>query len=80
MLEFLSRNWLWILLIGGMAFMHLSHGSHGGGGHGGHGGSGAGGHGAGCGAHTGAEQTGDHDLHAHAADGDPAGAGTSKSA
>lgn len=72
MLEFLSKNWLWILLIGGMAFMHLSHGSHGGGGHGGHG--------AGCGAHAGAEQTGDHDHRPHAADGDPAGAGPPKSA
>ena len=31
MLEFLSSNWLWILLIGGMLFMHLGHGrGHGG--------------------------------------------------
>lgn len=37
MLEFLSSNWLWILLIGGMLFMHLGHGGHGGhGGGGGH--------------------------------------------
>ena len=36
MLEFLSSNWLWILLIGGMLFMHLGHG------HGGH--MGCGGH------------------------------------
>jgi len=44
MLEFLSGNWLWILLIGGMMFMHLGHGGHGGGsgeaGHAGHGGCG----------------------------------------
>lgn len=38
MLEFLSSNWLWILLIGGMLFMHLGHGR----GHGGH--MGCGGH------------------------------------
>ena len=31
MLEFLSANWIWILLIGGMLFMHLGHGGHGGG-------------------------------------------------
>ncbi len=36
MLEFLSINWVWILLIGGMLFMHRGHGS----GHGGHGGCG----------------------------------------
>lgn len=40
MLDFLSANWLWILLIGGMLYMHLGHGGHGGhggcGGHGGH--------------------------------------------
>ena len=33
----LSGNWLWIVLIGGMLFMHLRHGGHGGM-HGGHGG------------------------------------------
>jgi hypothetical protein len=38
MLEFLSGNWLWILLIGGMLFMYLRHGR----GHGGH---------VGCGGH-----------------------------
>ena len=38
MLEFLSSNWLWILLIGGMLFMHLGHSR----GHGGH---------MGCGSH-----------------------------
>ena len=43
MLEYLGNNWLWILLIGGMVFMHLGHGS----GHGAHGG-GTKGH-AGCG-------------------------------
>jgi len=32
MLAFLSTNWLWILLIGGMLFMHLGHGGHAGGG------------------------------------------------
>ena len=50
MLEFLSSNWLWILLIGGMVFMHLGHGGHGGG-------SGQAGHG-GCGGH---QHSGDHD-------------------
>ncbi len=34
MSEFLSNNWVWILLLGGMLFMHLGHG----GGHGGCGG------------------------------------------
>lgn len=34
MLDFIGTNWIWILLIGGMLFMHLGHG-----GHGGHGGS-----------------------------------------
>jgi hypothetical protein len=38
MLEFLSSNWVWILLIGGMLFMHLGHGRA----HGGH--MGCGGH------------------------------------
>ena len=34
MWDFLSANWLWILLIGGMVWMHLGHGGHGGcGGH-----------------------------------------------
>ena len=46
MLEFLSNNWLWILLIGGMLVMHLGHaGGHGAGhgaGQGGHGGCGGG--------------------------------------
>lgn len=36
MLAFLSTNWLWILLIGGMLFMHLGHGGLGGGCGGGH--------------------------------------------
>lgn len=40
MLEFLSSNWLWILLIGGMLLMHLGHGR----GHGGHMGGGSHGH------------------------------------
>ena len=53
MLEFLSNNWLWILLIGGMLFMHLGHGGHGGSG----GQSGHTGHG-GCGGH---QHSGDHD-------------------
>lgn len=26
MLEFLGSSWIWILLIGGMVLMHLSHG------------------------------------------------------
>ena len=30
MWEFLSDNWVWILLVGGMLFMHLGHGGHGG--------------------------------------------------
>lgn len=37
MFEFLSNNWVWILLIGGMVFMHLGHGRA----HGGHMGSGS---------------------------------------
>lgn len=42
MWDFISRNWPWMLLIAGMAFMHLGHGSHGRGhetrgGHAGHG-------------------------------------------
>ena len=53
MLDFLSSNWVWILLIGGMLIMHLGHGGGHGehGGHDGHGGGAAGrsGH-AGCGA------------------------------
>lgn len=36
MLDFLSANWVWILLVGGMLYMHLGHR----GGHGGHGGGG----------------------------------------
>ena len=43
MITFLSANWLWIVLIGGMLFMHLGHGGHGSGGgcgHAGHGGHG----------------------------------------
>ena len=56
MLEFLSSNWLWILLIGGMLFMHLGHGGHGGHG-GGTGQAGHAGHG-GCGGH---QHSGDHD-------------------
>ena len=34
MLDFIGTNWIWILLIGGMIFMHLGHGGHGS--HGGH--------------------------------------------
>jgi len=30
MLDFIGTNWVWILLIGGMLFMHLGHGGHGG--------------------------------------------------
>lgn len=41
MLAFLSTYWIWILIIGGMAFMHLGHRGHGGHG-GGHGGCGGG--------------------------------------
>ena len=41
MLAFLANNWIWILLVGGMLFMHRGHG-------GGHGGAGSGG----CGAHN----------------------------
>jgi hypothetical protein len=42
MSEFLSNNWVWILLIGGMVFMHLGHRGGHRGGHGGHGGCGGG--------------------------------------
>lgn len=40
MITFLSANWLWIVLIGGMLVMHLGHSGQGSGGcgHGGHGG------------------------------------------
>lgn len=45
MLNFLSSNWIWIVLVGGMLWMHLGHGGHGGrGGHGGCGGHQHGGH------------------------------------
>ena len=37
MTRFLAANWLWILLIGGMLYMHLGHGRRGHGGHMGHG-------------------------------------------
>ena len=34
MLNLLSSNWIWILLVGGMLWMHFGHGGHGGcGGH-----------------------------------------------
>ena len=48
MIDFLSRNWPWIVFLGAMLAMHAGHlrGGHGGG-HAGHGGPGAG-H-AGCG-------------------------------
>ena len=29
MLEFITTNWIWILLIGGTVAMHLGHGGHG---------------------------------------------------
>lgn len=35
MLDFITTNWIWILLIGGTVAMHLGHGGHGR--HGGHG-------------------------------------------
>jgi hypothetical protein len=61
MLKFLSTYWLWILLIGGMLFMHLGHG-----GHGGHGGKGGHGHGAGGHAgHNDADQPGTGDQAQH---------------
>jgi len=54
MLEFLSDNWVWILLVGAMLWMMVGHG-----GHGGHGGCG-GGH-----QHSTPEQTGYQDQHQH---------------
>ena len=60
MLEFLSNNWLWILLVGGMLVMHLGHGAGPGAGHGAGHGAGQGGHG-GCGGghqHSGHQQSG----------------------
>ena len=42
MLEFLSNNWLWILVIGGMLVMHLGHAGGHGAGQRGHGGCGGG--------------------------------------
>lgn len=42
-MQWLTDNWIWVLLIGGMLAMHLF--GHGHGGHGGHGGGcGSGGH------------------------------------
>lgn len=58
MLEFLSGNWVWILLIGGMLFMHLGHGR----GHGGH---------MGCGGHQ-HSGSGHQPADEHSADGRPA--------
>ena len=55
MLTFLATNWLWVVLIGAMAVMHLGHRTHGAGGHGG-----GCGH-AGVGQHHGGEH-GDHEL------------------
>lgn len=76
MLAFLSANWLWIVLVGGMLFMHLGHGSHGMG-HGARGkdadGNVTGGHG-GCGTHASGEPTADHDQHHHLSDGAAGGA------
>lgn len=40
MIGFLTANWVWILLVGAMLWMHLGHGGHSG--HGGHGGCGGG--------------------------------------
>ena len=71
MLEFLSNNWLWILLIGGMLAMHLGHRGHAGGHGAGHG-AGQAGHG-GCGGghqHAGHQQPG----HRHSEAGDEPGA------
>lgn len=91
MLEFISANWLWILLIGGMVFMHLGHGGHGG--QGGHGGCGSHGGHSGHSEHSGhgsrgqedrgsSDGNGDrvdggHDPHAHHVP--PAGSGTATS-
>lgn len=61
MWEFLGGNWLWILLVAGMLWMHLGHGGHGGhGGSGGHGGQGGqGGHGGRGGhQHSGTDESG----------------------
>lgn len=30
MLDFITTNWMWIVLIGAMVVMHISHGGHGG--------------------------------------------------
>lgn len=56
-MRWLSANWVWLVVIGGMLWMHLGmHRGHGGshGGHGGHGG-GCGGHGGHDGEHEGPE-------------------------
>ena len=63
MLGFLSANWIWILLIGGMLVMHLGHGRHGNG----HGMAG------GCGGHASQHDADEHDAQPPAADGRPAG-------
>lgn len=34
MLRWLSANWIWVVVVGGMLWMHRGHGGHGG--HGGH--------------------------------------------
>ena len=44
MLEFLSANWVWILLVGAMLWMMVGHGGHGGCGSHGHSGGQHGGH------------------------------------
>ena len=44
MMQWLSANWIWLVVVGGMVWMHLGmhrgHGGHGGDAHGGHGGTG----------------------------------------
>ena len=61
MLDFVARNWIWIVLIGAMVAMHVRHGT---GGHG-SGGGGTGGGGGGCGAGHGGHQDNHRDQHSH---------------
>jgi hypothetical protein len=56
MLDFVARNWIWIVLIGAMFAMHVRHGAGGTGGHG---------TGGGCGAGHGGHQHNHRDQQSH---------------
>lgn len=65
MLTFLSTYWIWILLIGGMLFMHRGHGGHGGANAGGCGGGHAGTEHTATRGHTGHEHTAERPASDH---------------